>query len=214
MEVFRSIFAVSSSESETEEQADPPDTNVAMETTQSHHRTNPTPSNTLTDNRPRQQWQNLALLTAPPPPPPLPPSSTLFVTPTQAEKLSLQSTTKQHQNDTVEVHVCVSNSLQSSSHTALASSLIVLLHLFSQTQMSSPAPEKTSQAPSRASEVFGPPLPPADTGGVVTCMYFARYVDSSPNDINSSTLHVMADATSLASRVLAGPLSNEWSATQ
>lgn len=94
MELFRSIFAESSSESESEEQEDMSTTHssvVAVETTPSKTVNSNKTGTAVNENRPpRQQWQNLALLTLPSQPstslPPHHPSDTPFFTPTQAEK--------------------------------------------------------------------------------------------------------------------------------
>ena len=93
MELFRSIFAESSSESESEEQEDMSTTHssvVAVETTPSKTVNSNKTGTAVNENRPPRQWQNLALLTLPSQPstslPPHHPSDTPFFTPTQAEK--------------------------------------------------------------------------------------------------------------------------------
>ena len=93
MELFRSIFAESSSESESEEQEDMSTTHssvVAVETTPSKAVNSNKTGTAVNENRPPRQWQNLALLTLPSQPstslPPHHPSDTPFLTPTQAEK--------------------------------------------------------------------------------------------------------------------------------
>lgn len=80
MEVFRSIFAESSSESEPDDdqqQQDPSSDAAVMETE--------LVQTADTIDRPKQQWQNFALLTLPSQPP-VPTAAASFITPTQEEK--------------------------------------------------------------------------------------------------------------------------------
>ena len=79
MEIFRSIFADSSSESEPDDD-DPPEQDQSSDIAVME--TEPVKTADTTD-RPKQQWQNFALLTLPPQPPV---AAASFLTPTQEEK--------------------------------------------------------------------------------------------------------------------------------
>ena len=86
MEVFRSIFAESSSESEPDdpEQQNPSSSDTAVMETELIQTTGTI--DTVTKSRPKQQWQNFALVTLPSQPPPVATTAASFLTPTQEEK--------------------------------------------------------------------------------------------------------------------------------